>query len=350
MAGARASGETQVEVLLSNEGMLARTLREQGAPVTVIAETGVSRLAHARAVLRWISARRFDALHVHRYKELVLGLLVPAGRRGRLVVTVHGLEPRAQLPFRTALAMWCLLFAARLRGATFAAVSEELRRRLARVLGSRCVARVPNPMPVPTGSTMSDLRRSLGWDPGRPVVAFVGRLELVKGPDLFLDIASAGDALPGFALIGGGSMEEELRRRVEAERLGDRVAFLGAVPDGMAWLAQADALALPSRHEGMPMVLLEAAACGVPVVAFDVGGVPEVLDGGPAARRIVPGDVAGFRSALDSMLASREGIVGDLERWAATTRRRYGLEVTAAAYLRLYQGQRPETRSGPLER
>jgi glycosyltransferase involved in cell wall biosynthesis len=346
VAGLRASRRVDVEVLLANEGALAKALRELGVPVTVIAERGVSPLSYARAVRRFVGERRFAALHVHRYKEIVIGSLLPARSRGRLVVTVHGLEPRSHLTFGSALLVWGALWGARLRGAQFAAVSEELRRRLARGLGSRRVVRIPNPMPPPTAAPARDLRSALGWPADRPVVLFAGRLEEVKGPDLLLEIAAAGDARPGFVLLGSGSMESELRRRATAMGLGDRVAFLGAVPDAMAYLPQADVLALPSRHEGMPMVVLEAAACLVPVVAFDVGGIPELLGDGRAARRVPPGDVRAFRRALDEVLGGRGEIEADLRRWAGEMRGRYGLGATAAAYLDLLLGA-PAGEPGP---
>jgi glycosyltransferase involved in cell wall biosynthesis len=89
----------------------------------------------------------------------------------------------------------------------------------------------------------------------------------------------------------------------------------------------------------MPMILLEAAACEVPVVAFDVGGVSEVLDGGGLAARLIrPGDVAAFRRSIYELLDRRDRIAADLQRWSAVTHRRYSLEATAAAYLRLYRG------------
>lgn len=328
----------QVEVLLSNDGALASSLRELGVIVTVLPEAGRSRLEHARAVHAWLRSRRFDVLHVHRYKEIALAALVPAHARGRLVVTVHGLEPLSRLGLRTALTTWAPLLAARARHARFAAVSRELEARLARVLGRGSVCHVPNPVRATAAAPAPSLRGALGWAPDRPLVAFVGRLEPVKGPDQLVSIAAAGDGVPGFALIGAGNMEAELRRRVEEEGLGDRVAFVGEVPDAMACIAQADVLALTSRHEGMPMVLLEAALCGVPVVAYDVGGVAEVLDGGPAARRIPPGDAAAFRAALDETLRGRAQIDAALRGWAEGVRARFSLEATASAYLRLYRG------------
>ena len=133
---------------------------------------------------------------------------------------------------------------------------------------------------VRSGEGFPDLRRRFGWSLSRAVFGFVGRLESVKGPDRFVHLAAhyRGDA--GFVLIGTGSFERDLRGRVAAQGLSDRVAFMGEVPEATAYLRQFDLLVLPSRHEGFPMVLLEAAACEIPVVPFDVGGVREVLDGG----------------------------------------------------------------------
>jgi glycosyltransferase involved in cell wall biosynthesis len=327
----------EVEVLLSNEGPLARALRALGPPVTVIDEARSSRLRHAREVVRWIGERRFDVVHVHRYKEIALSLGVPPRRRGGLVVTVHGLEPRDQMSLRSAVSIWGILLAARWRGARFAAVSEELRERLARVVGSSRVERIPNPVPPPTGQAVPDLRAELGWSPDRPLVAFAGRLEEVKGPDRLLDAAAVDGSPLGFVLLGGGSLDAELRRRVEDEGLSDRVALLGPVPDASAYLPQFQVLALPSRHEGMPMVLLEAAAHSLPVVAFDVGGVAEVLDGGAATRLVPDGDIAAFRRALDETAGRSERVESDLAAWSASIQRRYGVEATAAAYAALYR-------------
>jgi glycosyltransferase involved in cell wall biosynthesis len=148
------------------------------------------------------------------------------------------------------------------------------------MLGPECVANTPNPIPVVrSGIETADLRQRFGWKPSRAVVGFIGRLEQVKGPNRFLDLAARYPGDAGFVLIGPGSLERALRKRVMTEGLAERVAFMGEVPETTGYLSQFDVLALPSRHEGFPMVLLEAAACGVPLVAFDVGGVAEVLDG-----------------------------------------------------------------------
>jgi glycosyltransferase involved in cell wall biosynthesis len=75
----------------------------------------------------------------------------------------------------------------------------------------------------------------------------------------------------------------------------------------------------------------------VPVVAFAVGGVAEVLDGGPATRLVRPsGDVLAFREALDDLLAGTEQIAPDLHRWSESVRARFSVQATGAASARLY--------------
>ena len=79
--------------------------------------------------------------------------------------------------------------------------------------------------------------------------------------------------------VGDGKLGIELRSRVQQLGLNDTIQFAGRRPpdEVPSWMAAADLLCLPSRREGCPNVVLEALACGRPVVASNVGGVPELL-------------------------------------------------------------------------
>ena len=144
-------------------------------------------------------------------------------------------------------------------------------------------------------------------------------------------------------LIGGGSLAASLASRIAAEGLAGRVALIGEVPDAGAYLPQLDVLAMTSRHEGLPMVLLEAAAADLPVVAYDVGGVREILDDGPASRRIRDGDAAAFAAALAAMLSAARSrrTPRRPRRGARRVRDRFDAARTSAAYLSLYRGEPP---------
>ncbi len=110
--------------------------------------------------------------------------------------------------------------------------------------------------------------------PREPVVGFLGRFSAEKGPDLFLEIASLLESQA--VMFGDGPMRDHVAARARAlnVRLG------GWAPPAEA-LAQVDVLVMPSRREGLGLVLLEAGARGVPVVAPAVGGLAEILSKDP---------------------------------------------------------------------
>lgn len=329
--------DLKIHVVLFNHGQLTTTLDELGIETHVIQEEGRSFLSLCRELRSWLSDNSFDVIHVHRYKELAAAIVASVPRSPNLVLTVHGLQPWSQVELLGGVKCWAFMFIARLFGASFVAVSKEIEGRLSKALGRARTSRIVNPIPsIPKIEEGQNLRTILGWSTTRRLVGFVGRLEFVKGPDLFLRIASMCSKEIGFVIIGGGSMEVELMASVQAADLKSRVHFLGQVRDAMPYLRQLDVLALCSRHEGLPMVVLEAAACGVPVVAFDVGGVGEVVDGGAAARLIPFGDFPGFAHALENVLSNDIAVRNGILVWATSVRSKFSLQAVVKSYLAIY--------------
>jgi glycosyltransferase involved in cell wall biosynthesis len=142
---------------------------------------------------------------------------------------------------------------------------------------------------------------------GRPfTVAFSGRLITLKGIDtLIAAFAVLRRRVPDARLVlaGGGNASYWGDRAADAGLGRDAVSFLGHVPyaDMPSFLHGADALVLPSRSESMPYAVLEAMACGLPVVATRVGGIPEIIDDGRNGVLFRPNNhtsLAGHLSAL----------------------------------------------------
>jgi glycosyltransferase involved in cell wall biosynthesis len=128
-------------------------------------------------------------------------------------------------------------------------------------------------------------RRHLGITSTDPLILFVGNLVPVKGLDVLIDaLEQVACAALRFqcAIVGDGPLKGELQSRIEALGLGGRVRLVGPIPLEQLphWYRSADLLVLPSRSEGVPNVLLEAAACGTPCIASRVGGIPEVVHSG----------------------------------------------------------------------
>jgi glycosyltransferase involved in cell wall biosynthesis len=348
LEGAVTAPELEPEVLLLNDGRLAEWARSREVALHILPETQFTFLKLLFHLRRFLRNNSFDVIHAHRYKELVLAALARWPRRCGLVATIHGLEPWSQLEPRARLRVWSSIVIARLAGARFAAVSEELAARLRRRLGSTRVVRIPNPMPEPSTPAREDIRERFGWEPTIPLVGFVGRLEHVKGPDRFVELARRVTGAR-FVAIGGGSQQVQLEQRARRPELCGRVVFLGEVGDAPSYFSQLDILAVPSRHEGMPMVLLEAAAAELPVIAFDVGGVGEVLDGGPAGRLVPAADLEAFVQALEEQLATGRRIHASASAVAHSRRvlALFGRETVTAAYLELYRRIASPPAEGP---
>ena len=128
-------------------------------------------------------------------------------------------------------------------------------------------------------------RAALSLPATQRIIAIAARLERVKGVDIALRaLALLPDAT--LAIGGSGSEAENLKALSKDLAITDRVIWLGHVDDTAMLYRAADLVCLPSRAEGLPLALLEAQACGRPVVASHVGGVPGGLD--PATGTLVP--------------------------------------------------------------
>jgi glycosyltransferase involved in cell wall biosynthesis len=134
---------------------------------------------------------------------------------------------------------------------------------------------------------------------------FLGMLRDLKGVDVFLEAIARLEAAYGRNLTAHviGQAEEPGRYEALSRSLGiaDRIAFGEPMPAREAF-ASARMIVVPSRAESMPYVVLEAIAAGMPVIATDVGGIPEIF--GPDAGALVPpGDAAALAGAIDAALA-----------------------------------------------
>lgn len=172
---------------------------------------------------------------------------------------------------------------------------------------------VPTADAMATDRAVAAVRAELGLPPEAPVVAMVGDLTWRKGADLFVALAAAlaeRDPSAHLVWVGGAPGRgawDETAFDVAARDLGARVHLVGERDDVAPFLAVADVLALTSREDPFPLVALEAAQAGVPVVAFGQGGVPELLTvpGEPAAGVLVPPlDVAAMADAVGELLGA----------------------------------------------
>lgn len=165
-------------------------------------------------------------------------------------------------------------------------------------------------------------------------VVFVGHEFDRKGLGLLLDAAAA---VPGVHVsVVGGTPDMLAGVRAHVERLGtsDRVHLAGRVPDPLPWLHAADALALPSAYEANALVVLEALACGVPVVATPVGYAPDVVEDGRNGW-LVDRSAAGVRRGLLALVALDDTGRDEVSRHARQSAERHDWDAVARRYVAL---------------
>ena len=167
---------------------------------------------------------------------------------------------------------------------------------------------IPNAVPLAEIDAMEGAGPDrTGLDPAQEVVLFVGRFDREK--NLHALIASLPVVLQRpravAVLCGEGPMRAAVEAAVAGLGLADRVRLVGFVPDAWAWMKRASVLVSPSLFEGHPNVVLEAAACGCPLVVSDIPAHQEFLDG-ENALLVDTGDSAALARAILWVLANPE--------------------------------------------
>lgn len=164
---------------------------------------------------------------------------------------------------------------------------------------------IPNPVARPGNSTEKQVLPSSS----RTVIA-MGRLVPVKGFDLLLQaFARVACSHPEWSLIvvGTGPLESELEKQTRALQLDARVQFTGEMADPFPALCAADLFVLSSRFEGFPNALVEAMACGLPVVSFDCPDGPrEIIQNGIDGILVPAEDVGALSAALDRLMGDEK--------------------------------------------
>jgi teichuronic acid biosynthesis glycosyltransferase TuaC len=254
---------------------------------------------------------RFQVIDAHFvYPEGLAAALAGLVLRVPVTITLRGMLPLL-VPFR--LRRPQLRFALR-RAARVIAVSESLKRdavalgvpaEKVRVIGNGIDPQVFRP------SDRTEARWSLGLPEHGPLLVSVGTLAPRKGFHLVMEaMARLTGRWPTlrFAVVGGdgaeGAMEKDLRALAARLEIADRVIFAGSrkSEELAAWYGAADLFVLATAHEGCPNVVLEALACGTPVVATPVGNIPELL-GSPGVGVLVERTVESIAAGIDAALS-----------------------------------------------
>jgi glycosyltransferase involved in cell wall biosynthesis len=273
-----------------------------------------------------------DLLHAHVHRAAWAAAIVAALTRRPFVVSEHSSEFGWSGIRDGALRRARIAFA---RADLVCPVSEYLRGQL-EAHGVRARFRVV-PNTVDTGVFRPSERAP---EDRPPRMITVASLEPKKGIDhLLRALGILSDTRPDFALdlVGDGPHREEYEELARRLGIEDRVVFHGASlqAEVVRLMRGADVLVMPSLTENLPLAIIEAMACGLPVVASRVGGIPEMVDDQTGVL-VPPADAAALAGALVELLSRRGDYSSELI--AELARSRWSLPVVGEMWSELYRG------------
>jgi glycosyltransferase involved in cell wall biosynthesis len=293
---------------LDEHGPLAMACRDADFPLQVLPRPSLLDPRNALALRRWLRRDRVDLVHAHLPLVGALARVATRGLATRLVYTEHN----TQECYRAA-SRW-------LNAATYGwqhgvvAVSEEVRRSAASAIGARATERTAV---IPNGVDFAALDREAAKPPAPPLprlrpgvflMLVPATLAWRKGQDVLLDALARLETRRSHPisplavwLAGDGPERAALLSQIAACGLSESVHLLGSRPDVFGLMRLADAVVLPSRHEGHPLALLEAMALDRPAIATAVGGIPEIIDHGRTGLIVPPNDAGALAAAIERL-------------------------------------------------
>ena len=306
--GARRGVETIVATYTRGEASNAfiESARTQGLDVHVIEERGLYDTAVVEA-LRGIARKVSpDIVQTHAVKSHFLARMAGLPEGAPWVAFHHGYTwPTARARLYNQLDRWSLRAARRV-----VTVSGPFREQmLARGVKGDRIEIVHNAIAPDWGAEertpakKAALRRELGISAESKVILIVGRLSAEKDHIALLQAIRGMKSAPvHLIVVGEGPERSRIEAKVRELGLGDRVSLTGQKKSAAPFYGIASLAVLSSLSEGSPNALLEAMAAGVPVVATNVGGIPEIVTHDESALLVQAGDVPAMSAAMDRLL------------------------------------------------
>lgn len=311
-------------------------------------------LATLRTLTRVLAEGEYDVVHTHSAKGGVLGRIA-AARAGvpRIVHTWHGF-PFSEFHSRVRRALYLRMerYAARYTDAFLAIGTETANDALRLGLATADRVRMCWPAVDVTGFTDAAAGRGLAralldLPAGARVVGSVGRVTEQKGPDIFVRaLAQLPDDVYG-VWVGGGPLQERMTQLTARLGLTDRMRWLGHREDVADVLPALDVMAMASRWEGLPCVLVEAITAGIPLVATAVPSNHDLVLAGESGLLVPPQDPRQLAGAVAYVLDNPAAAGRMVRRARAMVGDRFTPRYLASILEETYRGtsRRPDRRT-----
>lgn len=269
-------------------------------------------------VNRMIKDHNIDLLHTHDARSDVIGLLVSKINRIPIITFAHGWLNWTHLFSKERLYAWLEYLAVSFSNKIVVASRSMEHDLLTKGIPQKKIHCIPHGIDIQKfnpAMTNNHIRKEFNIPDEAPLIATVGRFHPWKGQRYFIEAAKivsekfpesrfliVGDA----AFNGHAKYKQELLELIGALNLEEKIILSGSRQDIPEIMSDMDLFVLPSLREPFGIVLLEAQACGKPVIATSVGGIPEVMKDGDTGILVEPGDSEELARAILSLLSNRE--------------------------------------------
>jgi glycosyltransferase involved in cell wall biosynthesis len=296
------------------------------------------------------SRKEYDIVHFHGASLPLIFNVIPLKlMRKKIIAKVAGAKMKIEAGsfLGTYVFIGHIFISILKRVDAFVAISSEIREDLIRDgFESKAIREIPNFImpdqfyPLTNPSEKKQLRKDIGISEESLVLTFSGRLVKRKRVDVLLRaIADAVKSRPDIIVIilGHGEMKEDLERLAAELGIQKNMMFRSFVRNIRDYLHITDIFVFPSEKEGMPNAVLEAMACGLPVIASRIGGVVDVIRDRKNGLLVEPRDPDGLRDAILELCEKQELRTSLAEEACATIRDNFSAETVVKKYLELYR-------------
>lgn len=288
-----------------------------------------------------VRSSRVDIVHTHGVDADLIGALALCGENARHVCHLHITPPdRRDETWKASVRRRIFRYTAGRKRSWFIAVSDFVRERMTEYydLPRERVATVRNG--VDLEEFQSDSASSHKRDENRFVIGTAARLNPMKGLEFLVEAVArlkhAGVSLE-LRVAGPGGYRKNLEQLAVERNVADEIRFLGPVTDMPEFYRSLDLFVLPSLSEGLPLVVLEAMACGTPVVATNVAGTPEVIRDGVDGLLVPPSDAEALATAMRTIIDNESLCRTFAETGEARVRAEFGTERVAREVAEIYR-------------
>lgn len=290
-------------------------------------------------LVRLMQRECIDVLHTHGYKSDILGLLAARMAGVRVLATPHGLENVKDLKLQTYIKLGGLALR---RFDRVAPLSEGLVEDMARIGVPEHRTRF-----IRNGVDLQEVRQEYerpleraGQSGEDKSIGYVGQLSHRKNLGAMIDafdLLSRDHGNVRLVLVGDGPKRIELERKARALKCSDRILFLGYRSDRLRVVRELDLFCMTSSLEGIPRCLMEAMAMRVPVAAFNIPGVEELIVDGETGFLAPFGDIQALKACWERLLFDKELAGTVAKNGQAHVTRKFSAKRMAEEYTHLYR-------------